>query len=178
MRRRSSAVVRRLSSSAADDVAETFLAAFGQRARYRADCSDALPWLYGIATNLVRRHCRTEVKQLRLLARTGLDPVAEPFTDRVDDSLSASGTNSRLSAGLARLPAPQRDALLLIAWGGLSYEQAAVAIGVPLGTLQSRVSRARKRLRQSLGDLGATHMASQSGPPHLARRPAAQGDMP
>jgi RNA polymerase sigma factor (sigma-70 family) len=147
-------VIRRIGIHAADDVvAETFLAAFRQRASYRTDYPEAVPWLFGIATNLVNRHRRTEVRQLRLLARTGVDPVTEPFTDRIDDKVSAASLNARLGAGLARLPAAQRDALLLVAWGGLSYDQVAIATGAPLGTVQSRISRARKRLRQALSDL-------------------------
>ncbi len=147
-------VRRRIGAHAADDVvAETFLVAFRQRDRYRADYRDALPWLYGIATNLVGRHWRAEVRQLRLLARTGRDPVVEAFTDRIDAAVSADGAKARLAGALAGLPASQRDALLLVAWGGLTYDQVATATGVPLGTVQSRVSRARQRLRLALGDL-------------------------
>ena len=145
-------VTRRIGPHDADDVvAETFLIAFRRRASYRMQAPDALPWLYGIATNVVRRHRRTELRQLRLLARTGTDPVTAPFTDQVDAAVSAASTGAALAAGLARLPAAQRDALLLVAWGGLSYEQVAHATGVPLGTVQSRVSRARQRLRAALG---------------------------
>jgi RNA polymerase sigma-70 factor, ECF subfamily len=147
-------VTRRIGPGPADDVvAETFLVAFRQRASYRDDTRDCLPWLYGIATNLVGRHWRTEVRQLRLLARTGTDPVTEAFTDRVDAAVTADRARGRLAAALAGLPAGQRDALLLVAWAGLSYDQAAAALGVPLGTIQSRVSRARGRLRQQLADL-------------------------
>ncbi len=164
-------VTRRIGADAADDVvAETFLVAFRQRAAYRTDCPDAVPWLYGIATNLVGRHWRTEVRQLRLLARTGVDPVAEPFTDRVDAAVSADSVNARLAAVLARLPAAQRDALLLVAWGGLTYDQVAAATGAPLGTVQSRISRARRRLRQSLGDLDPTASVEPRALPSGPRR--------
>jgi RNA polymerase sigma factor (sigma-70 family) len=152
-------VTRRIGAHQADDVvAETFLAAFRQRASYRGT-PDALPWLYGIATNMVRRHWRTEVTQLRLLARTGIDPVTEPFTDRIDATVSA---NAALASSLARLPASQRDALLLVAWAGLTYEQAAAATGVPLGTVQSRINRARRKLRAAL----------EETPPAPDQRPA------
>jgi RNA polymerase sigma factor (sigma-70 family) len=145
-------VTRRIGPHDADDaVAETFLVAFRRRSSYRPDSADALPWLYGIATNVVRRHRRTELRQLRLLARTGTDPVTAPFTDQVDAAVTAASTNAALAASLATLPAAQRDALLLVAWGGLSYEQVARATGVPLGTVQSRLSRARQRLRATLG---------------------------
>jgi RNA polymerase sigma-70 factor (ECF subfamily) len=147
-------VTRRIGSEHAEDVvAETFLAAFRQRAGYRDQGQGCLPWLYGIATRLVSRYRRTEVNQLRLLARTGRDPVTEPFTDRVDAAVTAGASSRRLAAALAKLPASQRDALLLLVWAGLGYEQIAVATGVPLGTVQSRISRARHRLREQLADL-------------------------
>jgi RNA polymerase sigma-70 factor, ECF subfamily len=146
-------VVRRLGPGAADDVvAETFLTAFRLRARYSGDRPDARPWLYGIATNLIGRHRRAEVRQYRALARTGLDPVTESFADRADARLSAGTESRRLAAALAGLPAGHRNALLLVAWGDLSYEQAAVALGVPVGTVRSRLSRARARLRRALGE--------------------------
>lgn len=148
-------VVRRLGAGPADDVvAETFLTAFRLRSRYRPDRPDARPWLYGIATNLIGRHRRAEVRQYRALARTGVDPVTEPFTDQANARVSASAESRRLAAALAGLPAGHRDALLLVAWGDLSYEETAVALGVPVGTVRSRLSRARGKLRQVLADAG------------------------
>jgi RNA polymerase sigma-70 factor (ECF subfamily) len=144
-------VTRRIGPDAAEDVvAETFLLAFCQRDRYDLARTDALPWLYGIATNLVGRHRRDEVRSYRAVVRTGADPVTEPFTDRVDAAVSATTANRALAAALAKLPAPYRDALLLVAWGDLSYEQAALALGVPVGTVRSRLHRARTSLRRHL----------------------------
>jgi RNA polymerase sigma factor (sigma-70 family) len=146
-------VVRRLGHDAADDiVAETFLLAFRQRDSYDQTRSDARPWLYGIATNLIGRHRRAEIRLYRALARTGADPVAESFTDRIDDRVSASTASRRLAAALGRLSEELRDTLLLVAWGDLSYEETATALGIPLGTVRSRMSRARSALRRSLGD--------------------------
>jgi RNA polymerase sigma-70 factor (ECF subfamily) len=145
-------VVRRLGQDAADDiVAETFLLAFRQRDSYDQTRADARPWLYGIATNLIGRHRRAEIRLYRALARTGADPVMEPFTDRIDDRVSASAASRRLATALARLPEKLRDTLLLVAWGDLSYEEVAAALGVPVGTVRSRVSRARSKLRRALG---------------------------
>lgn len=147
-------VTRRIGAGPAEDVvAETFLVAFRQRAGYADDGRDCLPWLYGIATRLAHRHWRSESGQLRLLARTGTDPVTEPFTERVDAAVCASAVKARLAGALAKLPVGQRDALLMHTWAGLSYEQIATATGVPLGTVQSRISRARQRLRRQLADL-------------------------
>jgi RNA polymerase sigma factor (sigma-70 family) len=146
-------VVRRLGQDAADDiVAETFLLAFRQRDSYDQTRRDARPWLYGIATNLIGHHRRAEIRLYRALARTGADPVTESFTDRIDDRVSASTASRRLAAALARLSAELRDTLLLVAWGDLSYEETATALGVPVGTVRSRISRARSALRRSLGD--------------------------
>src|SRR6478609_4835590 len=98
-------VARRLGAGQAEDiVAEVFLAAFRQRDRYQHSQPDARPWLYGIATNLIGRHRRAEVRLYRALARTGADPVTEPFTDQVEDRVTAAGTARPLAAALARLP--------------------------------------------------------------------------
>jgi RNA polymerase sigma factor (sigma-70 family) len=144
-------VTRRIGADAAEDVvAETFLLAFRQRARYDLARAEALPWLYGIATNLISRHRRDEVRMYQAVARTGADPVTEPFTDLVDAAVSATAAGRALAAALAALPDAHRDALLLVAWGDLTYEEAAAALGVPAGTFRSRLHRARTRLRQYL----------------------------
>jgi len=147
-------VVRRLGVDAAEDVvAETFLVAFRRRGRYDMAYSSARPWLYGIATKLIGRHVRTEVRHLRVWERTGVDPVTEPFTDRSDERVSAQAHGKALAGALASLPKGHRDALLLVVWGGLSYAEAAHALGVRVGTVRSRINRARTRLRKQLGDV-------------------------
>ena len=157
-------VTRRIGAGEAEDVvAETFLAAFGQRESYDLAYPDARPWLYGIATNLTGRHRRTEIRMYRALARTGRDPVTEPFTDRVDAAVSAAHTGKRLAAALAKLPAAYRDALLLVTWGDLSYGQAAVALGVPVGTVRSRVHRARSKLRRAFGGTDPSALHEEQG---------------
>jgi RNA polymerase sigma factor (sigma-70 family) len=165
---------RRLGPGAAEDiVAEVFLAAFRQRGRYQLSQPDARPWLYGIATNLIGRSRRAEIRQYRALARTGTDPVTEPFTDQVDARVSAAGQVRVLAAALARLPAGHRDALLLVAWADLSYEQAARSLGVPVGTVRSRLSRARAQIRRSLAELDPP--SAGSGPPAHTDGPAGPG---
>jgi RNA polymerase sigma factor (sigma-70 family) len=156
-------VIRRLGPDAADDiVAETFLLAFRQRDRYDQARADARPWLYGIATNLISHHRRAEVRLYRALARTGADPVCEAFTDRVDDRVSAGQAGQLIAAALAGLTAELRDTLLLAAWSDLSYEQIALALDVPVGTVRSRLSRARTRLRRTLGDADPSALAEES----------------
>ncbi|MGD0559977.1 MAG: RNA polymerase sigma factor [Streptosporangiaceae bacterium] len=158
-------VSRRIGADAADDVvAETFLLAFRQRDRYDATRATARPWLYGIATNLIARHRRAEVRHYRALARVGVDEVAESFTDRVDAAVSASAVNRSLATALADLPAGHRDALLLIAWGDLSHEEAAAALGIQSGTVRSRIHRARTQLRRSLGDTDPSALHEENQP--------------
>lgn len=144
--------VRRLGPAKADDVvAETFLQAFRHRQRYRVDESpSARPWLYGIATNLISRERRAEVRQYRALARTGVDAELWQFTDEVDERVSAAASERVLAGSLASLPSKQREALLLVVWAELSYEETAQALHVPVGTVRSRISRARARLRRDL----------------------------
>ena len=147
-------VARRLGPDAADDVvADTFLQAFRHRSRYRSDYPDARPWLYGIATRLVGRHRRAEIRQYRALARTGIDVIAESFTDQVDTRVTASAATRQLASTLAALSPGYRDAILLVAWADLTYDEAAKALGVPVGTVRSRLSRARARLRAEITEL-------------------------
>jgi len=148
-------IARRLGRGAADDlVAETFLVAFRQRGGYDPGQPSARPWLYGIATRLVSRRRRDEVRFFRAIARTGIDPaadpVAEPVADEVIRRADARTLHRQLAGALAGLAAADRDALLLVA-DGLSYAEAAQALGVPAGTLSSRVARARRKLRAGLG---------------------------
>lgn len=96
-------IARRLGPDAADDmVAETFLAAFRRRGHYDLAHGDARPWLYGIATRLIGRHRRQEVRFFRAIARTGVDPAAEPIADQVTDRIAAQDARRELAAALAR----------------------------------------------------------------------------
>jgi RNA polymerase sigma factor (sigma-70 family) len=145
-------VTRRIGPGIAEDiVAETFLVAFRRRDSYDGSRTDARPWLYGIATNVMRRHRRDEVRALRALERTGSDPVmTESFADRVDGQVSAAETSRLLAPALARLNAGQRDVLLLTAWAGLTLDQIAEVLGIPHGTARSRLNRARTKIRAAL----------------------------
>jgi RNA polymerase sigma factor (sigma-70 family) len=138
----------RLGRDGAEDLlAETFAVAFQHRRRYDLRRSDALPWLYGIATNLVARHRRTEARRLRAMSRETAPVEAEPMADRVAAQLTARAACRDVAAALARMPARHRDVVLLYAWAELDYEQIAVALDVPVGTVRSRLARARRRLQ-------------------------------
>ncbi|HEX2312797.1 MAG TPA: RNA polymerase sigma factor [Thermomonospora sp.] len=157
-------IARRLGPDLADDLmAETFLVAFSRRERYDRSRPDARPWLYGIATNLVRGHRRAEVAQWRLIARTGVDEVAPPDNEAVLDRVSAQAARSGLAAAVARLSRGQRDVLLLTAAGGLSVEEIAAALGIAKGTAHSRLSRARAKVRRALGGIDPLDVTEETG---------------
>ncbi|WBB64716.1 sigma-70 family RNA polymerase sigma factor [Streptomyces sp. WMMC500] len=155
---------RRLGSGAADDItSDTFLAAFRARARFDPARTSARPWLYGIAANLIGRHRRSEVRGLRALARTGVDPVAHSWVDEADDRLAAQAAHAPLAGALAALPAGDRHVLLLVAWADLSYAEVAEALDIPIGTVRSRLSRARRKVRAAVGpDPHSTHDAPEA----------------
>jgi RNA polymerase sigma factor (sigma-70 family) len=150
--------LRRLGADAADDVmAETFTVAFAQRGRFDLSRVDARPWLFSIATNLIRGQRRAELRRWRAMARAGVAPDEEREADRVAARLTAQGARGQLAAALASLSPDQRDALLLYAWTELNYEQIAEALGVPTGTVRSRLHRARGGLRDELRLLRDLH---------------------
>lgn len=141
---------RRIGHELADELAsDTFLVAFDNRARYDASRPDARPWLFGIATNLLRRHHRDEMRQLRAYARSAADPILDAF-DGVEAWIDASSVRRQLVDALTRVPAEELDALLLFAWADFSYTEIAQALEIPIGTVRSRLSRARARLRTAL----------------------------
>ena len=140
----------RVGASLAEDiVAETFLIVYERRDRLLDGPVRA--WLYGIATNLLRRHRRTETRALRALARTGEDPCVADIADRAVARADASAMHRSLAAVLARLPARQRDVLLLFAVGDLDYDTIARMLGIPLGSVQSALFRARAKVRAAIG---------------------------
>jgi len=146
-------LARRIGAAVADDLlAQTFLIAFERRGAYDPGRADARPWLYGIATNLLRKHHREEVRLFRALARAGADPgTAGCHAERVAERVDARAGSRQLAAALAGLKPPDRDVLLLFAWADLSYEEIARAQDIPVGTVRSRLHRARVAVRAALG---------------------------
>jgi RNA polymerase sigma factor (sigma-70 family) len=145
-------LARRIGVTAADDLlAQTFLVAYERRSNYDRSRPDARPWLYGIATNLLRRHQRDEVRQYQAWARTGVDPVlADCHAQRVAERADADAWSGRLAAALADLKPADREVLLLFAWCELSYPEIAEALDIPVGTVRSRLHRARRAVRAAL----------------------------
>jgi RNA polymerase sigma factor (sigma-70 family) len=147
-------VAARLGPVAADDLAaETFLVAFGKRGTFDPSRGQVRPWLFGIATNLVAHHHRDEARRYSALTRMpALQAVPDGGDeDRVCDKVSAQRLSEPLAAALAGLADGDRDVLLLVAVGELSYQEVAAALGIAAGTVASRLSRARARVRQALG---------------------------
>ncbi len=160
-------LARRAGEKAADDLAgEVFLAAFAQRQRYDAARESARPWLYGIATNLAGAQRRREARYFRALARADAQPVWQGDEDLVADRVSASAVRPALAAALAALAPGDRDVLLLIALAGLGYPEVAQALGIPYGTVASRLSRARRQLRAALGGSNPVAERIRTGQEH------------
>ena len=138
-------LARRVGVELADDLtAQCFVVAFERRPSFDPAAGPVLPWLLGIATNLLRHHWRAEQRALETHARLSRERAqAEP-----DDS--RGGIDPELAAALAHLDRGQRDVLFLFAWFELSYEEVAAAVGVPVGTVRSRLARARARLQAEL----------------------------
>src|SRR2546430_5474016 len=149
---------QRVGASAAEDaVADTFLTAFQRRRSYDLARPDARPWLFGILTRKLARQHRTEKARFRALSRSAPDPTVDGPADRVAARVAADAARAPLAAALAGLSAGDRDVLLLVAWGGLSYDEVAAALKIPLGTVRSRLNRARRKVRAALGGVNPTH---------------------
>ncbi|MDH4103551.1 MAG: RNA polymerase sigma factor [Thermoleophilia bacterium] len=142
---------RRVGRDLADELAsETFAQAYRRRSTFEPLSESALPWLYGIAANLVRRHRRTETRRLRAYARTGVDESVELDVPGVVDRVDAGTLAASLAAALASLSADDRETVSLIAFAELTYGEVGLALGIPSGTVGSRMNRIRSRLAAHL----------------------------
>lgn len=145
---------RRVGAEGADDIsAATFAAAYASWDRFDST-RPVRPWLYGIATNLLRRHHRDEERKFRAYARTGEDPVGVGDESDVVHRLDANAQHRALAAALADLRQEDREILLLHAWADLSDDEIAATLSIPLGTVKSRLHRTRNRLRNRIGGIG------------------------
>ncbi|MGZ4289503.1 MAG: RNA polymerase sigma factor [Gaiellaceae bacterium] len=146
---------RRLGSGRGSDVA-TFLLAWRSRGRAPLQAESALPLLYGIATNALRNHRRSLKRHRDAFGRLPLERAEEPdFAEKGAIRLDDQVAMRRLLSLFARLPRRQQDVVAQCDWSGLSYEDAAVALDIPIGTVRSRLARGRRRLRE---------LATTSGP--------------
>jgi RNA polymerase sigma-70 factor (ECF subfamily) len=144
-------LARRVGASLAEDLAaQTFFEAWAGRHRYDASRGASVGWLYGIATNLLRRHRRREDSQLRAFARVGVDPTEDFDESTVVDRLMVRAGWQRVAAALSELSEIDRDILTLAGWAKLSYEEIAEALDLSIGTVKSRLHRARTHLARRL----------------------------
>jgi RNA polymerase sigma factor (sigma-70 family) len=141
-------IARRLGGDVAPDLAaEVFLIAFRGRGGFEPSLGLVRPWLYGIAIKVIGRHHRGEMRRNRAFARLPQAPEGESFEDRAAERLDAQKLAPDLARALTRLSTAERDLLLLVAWADLSYDEAAQALGMPPGTVRSRMHRLRVKLR-------------------------------
>jgi RNA polymerase sigma factor (sigma-70 family) len=158
-------VYARLGPALAEEVtADTFLAAFRRRDSYDLSRADARPWLYGIAAREIGKHRRTEDRRRRAIARLHPEVEAEDFTHRSDDKVAAEQLRPRIAAVLAGMSPRDRELLLLIAWAGLRYDETAEALGIPIGTVRSRLNHIRARTREALGGHNPAQADEESHP--------------
>lgn len=143
---------RRVGVLADDLVSETFLLAFRGRTGYVPDRGPVRAWLFGIATNLVRRHARDEERRYRAFGRAAGHFEATTELGEVAGRVDAQALRSELAEALAALPDEDRDVLLLWTNPQLSYAEIAVALDIPVGTVRSRLHRARGKVRDRLSD--------------------------
>jgi len=143
-------LVRRVGRDQADALlGDLFLIAFEKRGTYDCERPNARPWLYGIATNLIARHRRSEARRIRASARLLAQQKADrDETDIVSAALDARELWPHVADAVTALPAKERDVLLLYVWEELSYDEIAAALDLPVGTVRSRLNRARTRLRE------------------------------
>jgi RNA polymerase sigma-70 factor (ECF subfamily) len=152
---------RRVGTDAVDDVlSETFLVAFRRRSSFDQRWESARPWLLGIATRVVKSHRAAEAKQWRSFeSSAAADAVSQESPHVASDArLDADAALRALAPRIAALSVKDRDTLLLYAWEDLTYEQIAAALGVPVGTVRSRLNRVRRKLAPPGSHGGASRL--------------------
>lgn len=156
-------------STAEDVVSLTFLEAWRLRESVHPDGDSVLPWLLGIATNVLRNTRRAGRRHSAAMDRMRSETVPD-FADEVVDRMRDAERLAAAVAALRRLKPAEREVFALCVWSGLDYAQAAEALGVPIGTVRSRLSRARTRLR----DLTERELAPRRGQEPDGRTSAAR----
>ncbi|MFD5825563.1 RNA polymerase sigma factor [Lentzea sp. NPDC060358] len=134
-------------AEAEDHLQGTFLTAWRKRADVRIERESALPWLLTVATNVVRNEQRSLLRRLRNLRRVGAEPPVPDHADRVAERLDDQRRMKALLDAVDGLPRNEREALALCVWSGVSYADAAAALGITEGSVRARVSKARARLQ-------------------------------
>jgi RNA polymerase sigma-70 factor (ECF subfamily) len=139
-------------ADAEDLTSAVFVEAWRRRRDVRPIGESARPWLLGVANNLLRNHRRSLRRYRAALARF---PSPGPQPDPADDVAGRLADERRMSRVLAlveRLPRRDQDVLALCAWSELTYQEAATVLDIPVGTVRSRLARARARLAELDGN--------------------------
>lgn len=149
-------LARRVGSDLAEDLlAETFRVAIESYPTFDSSRGGERAWLFGIATNLVRRHWRTERRRLLALQRSAsaspqhIDPLIG-MADGVADRMDAENDAARLLRAVLDLPADDRDLLFLSGWERLNSTEIGRALQLSPATVRSRLHRLRRDLRESI----------------------------
>ena len=145
-------LARRAGRDGADPLTgETFRIAFERRATYRMERLESLPWLYGIANNLLRQHWRGLGRERGAVRRlqSRRDPAYEQ-DDGLLERVAAQALWPAVEVGLRTMRPEERDVILLVAWEELNYDEVADALEIPVGTVRSRLHRARRQLREQI----------------------------
>ncbi|UED84702.1 RNA polymerase sigma factor [Streptomyces profundus] len=158
-------------SLAEDVVSLCFLEAWRLRERLRDEGDTPRPWLMGIAVNVLRNTSRAKRRHEQAMARLPAPPVAPDFSDELVGRLADAEQLAAVKRALDRLTKGERQTFMLHVWSGLSYEETAQALGIRVGTVRSRLSRARTRLRR----LAAEELRKDNAEPSR-RRGQVQGD--
>jgi len=129
----------------------TFLEAWRHRDRLPSgDAGAALPWLLGVSNNVVRNARRGQRRYQGVLERLPAPPVAPPAEDQaIARSVTEAGLQHAIDS-ISALPEREQEVVMLVLWSGLSYEETATTLAIPVGTVRSRLSRARSKLQVAL----------------------------
>lgn len=136
---------------AEDVMSAAFLEAWRLRGTVTPEGGSLRPWLLGITTNLARNHCRSNRRYRAVAAAAAAAAGAASVPDHADEVAGRLDDRRQIAATLAQLSAlrgPEREVLLLCLCEGLEYAEAALVLGIPVGTVRSRLSRARTKLRK------------------------------
>lgn len=147
-------------NEAADVAAETFLRAFSRRARFDSEQPSALPWLFGISANVARERMRKTARGFRAFNRATPPPhIDSPFESDAVERTDAEAQAAILTASLAKLTDDEYQVLMLAAIADYSYQEIADRLDIPIGTVRSRLSRARRRMRELMEGVRSTPSA-------------------
>lgn len=144
-------------SAAEDLTAAVFLQAWRRRGQVVFEGDSALPWLLGVARLLLRNTVRASKRYQAALSRVSAEPVVPPAglgdpADLIADRLDSERQMAQMRQSISRLPRQQREVVELCVFAGLGHHAAAISLGVSVGTVKSRLHRARQRLRSELGE--------------------------